>query len=268
MTSDDQLQQGIAAAKQGQNARARELLQAFLSQNPASEPGWLWLSGLLDEPAARRDCLQRVLAINPSNELARGGLAQLAQSEAASFLAAFEPHNRPETIAPPAGSLAKPVALALANELLVGIAEGASSQPAPAAAPAAGPPMPAVSQVAAPCIICGTLAGGAGICPQCGTEQVLDCPQCARAVDLRESRLCSCGADMKPFILANGLDRERLGNEYQKRDYPAAAVKQWKAALATSAKPAVLHRRIAEVYLKLGMIEQARTHNELARQGR
>ncbi|HEY1013601.1 MAG TPA: hypothetical protein VGE07_12900, partial [Herpetosiphonaceae bacterium] len=94
-TTDEVLQQAMAAAKAGQRDTARGLFQAVLRDNPRSEVAWLWLSGLLDDPARQRDCLQRVLALNPANEAARRGMERLAQSEAASFLAAFEPRTPP-----------------------------------------------------------------------------------------------------------------------------------------------------------------------------
>ena len=105
-----------------------------------------------------------------------------------------------------------------------------------------------------------------GICDACGMEQIFDCPLCSRALDLRERNVCECGQSLQPFLLPGGVNREKLGDEYKKRDYPGAAVKQWKAALAASPKPALIHQKIAAVYLDLGMIEQSRQHNELSKQ--
>src|SRR5688500_189531 len=95
MSNPDELAMGIAAAKAGQREVARQHLQAAIRQDPRSELAWLWMSGLVDTPAQRRDCLQRVLALNPNNEMARRGMEQLAQTEAASFLSVFEPRTPP-----------------------------------------------------------------------------------------------------------------------------------------------------------------------------
>lgn len=274
MTSlDDELAQGIAAARAGQRDIARQHLQQVLQTDPHHETAWLWLSGLVDTAPQKRDCLQRVLAINPHNEMARRGLEQMAQSEAASFLATFEPRTPPPSaplpLTPPttdqptqAPVVSEPVPIAIdAAPLPISSAAPAPSTPV---APLDLPPPSTISE--APCVFCGASTGAAGQCDTCGMEQIFDCPFCSRALDLRERRVCECGQSMQPFMLANGIDREKLGDEYLRRDYPGAAVKQWKAALSTITRPAALHRKIAEVYLDLGMIEQARQHNELSKQ--
>ena len=92
-TVDEQLAAGVAAARAGQRDQARQWFQAVLRADPRNELAWLWMSGLVETPAQKRDCLQRVLSINPQNEAARRGMEQLAQSEAASFLAAFQPRG-------------------------------------------------------------------------------------------------------------------------------------------------------------------------------
>ncbi|MBA3470968.1 MAG: hypothetical protein H0T53_15140 [Herpetosiphonaceae bacterium] len=269
---DDELAQGIAAAKLGQRDVARQHLQNVLRTDPRHETAWLWMSGLVDTPAQKRDCLQRVLALNPGNEMARRGMEQMAQSEAASFLSVFEPRTPPPApvvIAPPPLS-ETPEAVIISEPLPIGIADVPQPSQLPAgAAPSAAPALdlPPPSKITdAPCVFCGAPTGMDGICDTCGIEQIFDCPLCSHPLDLRERKVCECGQSMLPFLVSGGVDHNKLGDEYQKRDYPGAAVKQWKAALATSPKPSQLHRKIAEVYLDLGMIEQSRQHNELSKQ--
>jgi hypothetical protein len=269
---DEELAQGMEAAKSGQRDVARQHLQNVLRIDPSHETAWLWMSGLVDTPQQKRDCLQRVLALNPANEMARRGMEQLAQSEAASFLAAFAPRTPPPApvaIAPPPLAEA-PEPVDISDPLPIGIAEPA---PAPEllnpAAPGPAPVLnlPPPSKITdAPCVFCGAPTGMDGICDACGMEQIFDCPLCSRALDLRERNVCECGQSLQPFLVPGGINRDKLGDEYQKRDYPGAAVKQWQAALATSPKPALIHRKIAAVYLDLGMIEQSRHHNELSKQ--
>src|SRR5262245_57001927 len=74
-TNDALLSEGIAAARQGQRERARSLLMQVVEADEQSERGWLWLSGVVDDPADQRVCLQNVLDINPRNEQAQKGLA-------------------------------------------------------------------------------------------------------------------------------------------------------------------------------------------------
>jgi hypothetical protein len=75
--TNDLLSQGVAALKAGQRAEARTLLQQVIKQDKQNEMAWLWLSGAVDTDKERRICLQRVLAINPSNEVAQRGLQHL-----------------------------------------------------------------------------------------------------------------------------------------------------------------------------------------------
>ena len=81
------LAEGMAAAKAGDRARARELLTQVITINTRNELAWLWMSGILETPAQRRDCLVRVLIINPSNEVAQRGLAALDLQTASSIAA-------------------------------------------------------------------------------------------------------------------------------------------------------------------------------------
>src|SRR5437016_3329546 len=71
------LQQGIAAAKAGQPAEARQLLQQAVRSDPSSEAAWLWLSSVAKDDQERIFCLKKLLEINPNNENAIKGLQQL-----------------------------------------------------------------------------------------------------------------------------------------------------------------------------------------------
>ncbi|MCS6939423.1 MAG: hypothetical protein RMJ55_10530 [Roseiflexaceae bacterium] len=68
---------GVAAARGGQRRLAAVLLSRVVQLDPQHEMGWLWLSGVLDDPKEIAFCLRSVLAINPHNEPAQRGLAWL-----------------------------------------------------------------------------------------------------------------------------------------------------------------------------------------------
>src|SRR5215510_5703346 len=72
-------QRGVAAARGGQRRVAAVLLGRAVQLNPRHEMGWLWLSGVLDDPKEIAFCLRSVLSVNPHNERARQGLAWLEQ---------------------------------------------------------------------------------------------------------------------------------------------------------------------------------------------
>jgi hypothetical protein len=82
MTTETLLQEAITAVKSGQKADARKILLQILAGNDRNEEAWLWLSGAVTEDEERQICLENVLALNPENDVARRGLAQLLDSDA------------------------------------------------------------------------------------------------------------------------------------------------------------------------------------------
>ena len=78
--SDDlqaKLQDGIAAARSGDRATGRRLLEQVTQGDPNNELAWFWLALCVNTVSERRACLERVLAINPNNARAKQALAQL-----------------------------------------------------------------------------------------------------------------------------------------------------------------------------------------------
>jgi len=71
------LRTAIEAARSGDRAKAREILRRLVSRDPDNELAWLWLASVATSEDERRQCLRRVLVINPHNERARQALAQL-----------------------------------------------------------------------------------------------------------------------------------------------------------------------------------------------
>jgi tetratricopeptide (TPR) repeat protein len=69
--------QGIAAAKAGDKAEARHLLQQSIRLEPTNEAAWLWLVSVARDQRERLFCLQKLLDINPNNEMALQSLRQL-----------------------------------------------------------------------------------------------------------------------------------------------------------------------------------------------
>jgi hypothetical protein len=64
------------AIRQGDKGTARRFLVRAVRTNPHSETAWLMLSVIVDDPAKEQECLERVLEINPHNEVARRHLAK------------------------------------------------------------------------------------------------------------------------------------------------------------------------------------------------
>jgi hypothetical protein len=76
----DLLVRGIAAAKAKDKDQARFYLEWVLRTDADRHQkirAWLWLSEVSEDPAEKRDCLENVLAHEPTNPLARRGMAIL-----------------------------------------------------------------------------------------------------------------------------------------------------------------------------------------------
>lgn len=91
---DDRLAQARLAIKAGRRNEARQLLQAILKENPQNEEAWLWLSGAVETPELKIQCLRKVVSLNPGNAAARRGLAQLT-SQTTLHLPASTPSPAP-----------------------------------------------------------------------------------------------------------------------------------------------------------------------------
>ncbi len=76
-----QLVRGIAAAKAGDKAEAQRYLERVVLDSAATHDqkaqAYLWLTGLTDDPAEKREYLEHALALDPTNAGARRGLAIL-----------------------------------------------------------------------------------------------------------------------------------------------------------------------------------------------
>src|SRR5512137_1239843 len=77
MSEDVMLQEAIEAIRQGQRARARDLLTRLLRTNQNNAEYWLWMSSVVETTKEQIYCLQTVLRIDPQNASARQGLILL-----------------------------------------------------------------------------------------------------------------------------------------------------------------------------------------------
>jgi len=77
------LTDGIAAAQAGKRAEARELLLRVVKIDENNGEAWLWLSRVVTTLEDREVCFENVLTLDPTNEAAQRGLAEVrAQIEA------------------------------------------------------------------------------------------------------------------------------------------------------------------------------------------
>ncbi len=171
------LRDGITAARAGQKERARDLLLRAIEQNERSEPAWLWLSGIVDDPEERRICLENVLAINPNNAAALAGLRFLTGGDQSPE---GSPGGPPETGG--TGDLR-----AVRQEAVI-----FAPPPVPLTPPAPQPPVPTVQPdlQAAPT---PTLATPSRAAPATIEFDPFGCPYCGGSVSSDEPRCDNCG---------------------------------------------------------------------------
>ncbi len=77
------LRTAIQAAQGGNKAIARHILEQVIDQDPHNELAWIWMASVAETLDERRNCLQKVLAINPKNERAKQALARVDRPAAA-----------------------------------------------------------------------------------------------------------------------------------------------------------------------------------------
>lgn len=92
-------QQGIAAAKAGQKAQARDLLRQSLRLDPRSESAWIWLMSVAADARERLLYLHKLIELNPENEVALKTLQSLnmTREQLAAQLTATNAPSSPAT---------------------------------------------------------------------------------------------------------------------------------------------------------------------------
>ncbi|MBN1580129.1 MAG: hypothetical protein JXA89_05460 [Anaerolineae bacterium] len=75
---DEKLELARKAIQQGDKVAARQLLLQVIRTDAKNETAWLWLSAIVDDLERERECLERVLKINPHNEVAQRHLRRLS----------------------------------------------------------------------------------------------------------------------------------------------------------------------------------------------
>lgn len=81
MNEVELMRQAKEAIQQGDKVTGRKLLSQVVVANPQNEIAWLWLSSTISDPRKKEYCLERVLKINPNNEVARKHWLKLQAAE-------------------------------------------------------------------------------------------------------------------------------------------------------------------------------------------
>jgi len=76
-TTLDVLREAMAAIRENDLPRTRELLHEATLQDPRSETAWLWLANVAETPLEAAVALEKVTTLNPHNEKARAALREI-----------------------------------------------------------------------------------------------------------------------------------------------------------------------------------------------
>jgi tetratricopeptide (TPR) repeat protein len=96
MADDVVLQEAVDALRDGNKARARELLTELIKNDQSNVEYWIWLSGAMETTKERIYCLQTALKLDPENATAKRGLTLLGVLPADENVPPFS-LNRPRT---------------------------------------------------------------------------------------------------------------------------------------------------------------------------
>jgi lipopolysaccharide export LptBFGC system permease protein LptF len=96
------VQSAIDAAKQGDNNKAMAFIKQVLNANPNDVDAWLVLAAIVDDPQRKRQCLKRVLTLDPVNMVAREELLDMDRAEMGGGMLPFTPDAPGQTQYEPA----------------------------------------------------------------------------------------------------------------------------------------------------------------------
>ena len=83
-------QDAIDALRDGNKARARELLTGLIKNDQNNVDYWIWLSGAMETPKERIYCLQTAFKLDPENATAKRGLILLGALPADETIQPFQ----------------------------------------------------------------------------------------------------------------------------------------------------------------------------------
>ncbi len=98
MPEDVMLNEAMEAVRQGQRARARDLLTRLLRADQSNPQYWLWMSAVVDTAKEQAYCLQTAQKLDPGNTAIRRGLVITGASPADQNVAPQPPVRRKWTV--------------------------------------------------------------------------------------------------------------------------------------------------------------------------
>ena len=75
MSNQSSIQQAITTASEGDTKTAIAILRGLIKENPGSVDAWLALADIVEKPEQAKQCWERVLQIDPDNQIAQQKLS-------------------------------------------------------------------------------------------------------------------------------------------------------------------------------------------------
>jgi hypothetical protein len=91
MAYEDELREAVRLIKAGERDAGGKILQSVLQRDINNERAWLWMSACVTLTEEKRECLERVIHINPNNDQAIKALAKLPPPPTAPAPDAYQP---------------------------------------------------------------------------------------------------------------------------------------------------------------------------------
>ncbi len=95
------LREAVVAVKKGDRAVARTLLREIVHGDPRNPQAWLWMAGVAEGIAEVTHCLEKVLEVEPDNQMANERLSMLRLLRYTSSDGRQEPRTPPPGVVPP-----------------------------------------------------------------------------------------------------------------------------------------------------------------------
>ena len=190
------LREAVAAVKKGDRAVARTLLREMIHNDPRNPQAWLWMAGVAESVAEVTHCLEKVLEIEPENQMANERLSMLRLLR---YTMSESDGRREGSAAPPASS-----AQALAVRGGIGLA-APGQQPAQRLRPSAH---------TAPTV-----------CMLCQSDMDLrkhQCSRCGAMTSLRSMRDVFANRAKDQALIQAGVDRWR--QEHDRKATPESSL--------------------------------------------
>jgi twitching motility two-component system response regulator PilG len=188
------LREAVAAVKKGDRTVARTLLREIVHTDPRNPQAWLWMAGVADSVAEVTHCLEKVLEIEPDNQMANERLSMLRLLRYASS------DGTPAAPSPAAQAPGPNNALSVRGS--AALARNTGNTPVPPSSP--HPRLRSLNPIQAT------------VCQLCQSDidpRKQQCKRCGALVSLRSMQDLFANRATDPALIRTGIERWKLEHD-------------------------------------------------------